>query len=211
MFAPFEDILDNNRQAVFQKLRAFRDIGSLGGGTAIALQINHRRSYDFDIFLNDPLQYTLLQRARSVFGQKSVQTLNTPEQINLITPEKVLVTFFYDTAKPRFPVVSMEAIDLLDLRDLASNKATTIGFRGKWRDYVDVYFLLKEGKVSLTELLEITEKRRGAEFSARLFLQQLVYFDDITDFTIDFVGQPTSPADIKNYLSTQVKALGILN
>lgn len=201
----FLDTLDKNRLTVFKKLVNFKDIGVLGGGTAIALQINHRRSFDFDIFLNEPIKENLLTKAHKIFGPGCVQTLNITDQINLVTPENVSVTFFYDSAPSLFPVIKTKPIDLMNLRDLASNKAVTIGFRGKWRDYVDVYFLLREKKTSLKEIISVSQKRRGLEFSTRLFLQQLTYFDDLTDYTIDFIGSPVSPEEIKNFISQQAK------
>lgn len=201
----FLDTLDKNRLAVFQKLTKFKDLGALGGGTAIALQINHRRSFDFDIFLNEPIKENLLVKAQTVLGPGCTQTLNIKDQINLITPENISVTFFYDFAAPLFPLIKTETINLLDLRDLGSNKAVTIGFRGKWRDYVDIFFLLKEKKITLKEIVSVSEKRRGSEFSTRLFLQQLTYFDDLTDYVVDFIGNPISPEEIKKFISEQVK------
>ena len=45
-------ILDNDRMSVFDKLKAFQNEGYLAGGTALALQLNHRTSEDFDVFVN---------------------------------------------------------------------------------------------------------------------------------------------------------------
>lgn len=205
----FLDILDKNRQTIFSKLNKFSKLGVLGGGTAIALQINHRHSFDFDIFLNEPIQQALLPMAHHIFGPGAIQTLNQPDQINLLTPQGVSVTFFYDTAKLAFPILEEGTINLIDLQDLASNKAATIGFRGKWRDYVDVFFLLKEKKTTLSEIISVSQKRRGSEFSVRLFLQQLVYFDDITDYSIDFVEKPVHPDEIKKFLTDQVATLSL--
>lgn len=42
------EILDKDRQKVFKKLRVFKQKAILGGGTALALQLNHRVSFDFD-------------------------------------------------------------------------------------------------------------------------------------------------------------------
>ncbi len=67
----FLDTLDPSRKAVFAKLNKFSRLGVLGGGTAIALQINHRRSFDFDIFLKAPIKPQLLPtplNANSVVG-----------------------------------------------------------------------------------------------------------------------------------------------
>lgn len=44
------EILDKERIKIFQKMGDFKRIGYLAGGTALALQIKHRKSFDFDIF-----------------------------------------------------------------------------------------------------------------------------------------------------------------
>lgn len=206
----FLGTLDTTRQKTFQKLAKLSSLGILGGGTAIALQIGHRSSFDFDIFLNNPIGENLPGKIRSAFGPGCTQTLNTTDQINLITPENVYITIFYDTAKPLFPAVPTGSIKLMNLKDLASNKARTIGFRGKWRDYVDLYFLLKNKETTLEEVISLSEKRCGAEFPTRLFLEQLVYFEDIEDYTINFTGKPVDPEEIKSFLTTAVKSLKIV-
>lgn len=64
------------------------------------------------------------------------------------------------------------------LLTLAAMKAFAIGQRNKWKDYVDMYFILREYH-TLAEIIQRTEKLFGNEFNAKLFRQQLSYFDDI--------------------------------
>jgi len=142
-----------------------------------------------------------------VFGRGCVKTLEIEDQLNLVTGESAAVTFFYDEYKPKYPEIETRGIGLLDLRDLASNKAFTIGKRGKWRDYVDVYFLLTRKIVTLREIIDVSLERSGGEFPVRLFLQQLVYFDDIASYEIDFLGEAVPVEEIKRYLVTEVEAL----
>jgi len=67
--------LNKNRLAVFRKLRSFRDMGALGGGTALTLQIGHRASFDFDIFTREKLHDFLWKEAKRVFGATSEKLL----------------------------------------------------------------------------------------------------------------------------------------
>ncbi len=201
----FLDSLDETRRKIFNDLKGFSQLGVLGGGTAISLQIGHRRSFDFDIFTFKPFPTNLWAMIRKTFGKGCLRTLDTADQLDLITPNKVAVTFFFDDYKLLFPPLKTNPINVMDLRDLACNKAFTIGRRGKWRDYVDLYFLIKEGKVSLNEIIQLSEKKFQGEFPVRLFLQQLSYFDDITDYTIDFLRDEASPEEIKHYLTGEVQ------
>ncbi len=49
----FLDVLDKPRREILTKLGVFGDSAVLGGGTALALQIGHRKSFDFDFYTRD--------------------------------------------------------------------------------------------------------------------------------------------------------------
>ena len=69
-------------------------------------------------------------------------------------------------------------IKLPDLLTLAAMKAFALGRRAKWKDYVDLYFILKAHHT----VAEITTKGRevfGNEFNEKIFRTQLAYFEDI--------------------------------
>lgn len=198
---------DKNRLIVFEKLKFFRNIGVLGGGTALALQIGHRVSFDFDIFTHQKLASDLWEKIKNVFGKNSEKLLDSEDQLNLLTPENVTVTFFYDDYKNLFDPIKTEAINLMNPKDIATNKAFTIGRRPKWRDYVDLYFLLKNKHIFLEELIKLSEKKFGSDFSEKLFLEQLVYWNDIGDYVIEFTGSEIPAEKIKRFLEDEVKEI----
>ena len=197
--------LNNDKLKVFHKLKSFRKIGILGGGTALSLQIGHRISYDFDIFTYNKLEPSLWRKARDTFGKGTLRLLDLQDQLNLSTPESVYVTFFYDDYKPLFDPTKTNYLDLLDIKDIAVNKAFTIGRRPKWRDYVDLYFLLKNDYISFENLILMSKKKFGAGFSEKLFFEQLIYWDDIEDYRIEYLAGNIEPQVIKNFLELKVK------
>lgn len=201
----FLDSLDKNRLTVFNKLHGIKDVGILGGGTALALQIGHRKSFDFDIFVNQKIDKIIWQKAKSVFGKDSVKLLDSEDQLNLTTPDGIGVTFFFDDYTNIFEPVRGEGIDLMNVKDIAANKALIQGKRPKWRDYIDLYFLLKEKHVDLKELIEISSQKFGTDFAEKLFLEQLVYWDDIQNYSIEFIGKEISKDEIKLFLKNEVK------
>lgn len=91
-------------------------------------------------------------------------------------------------------------IKIPDLLSLAAMKAYALGRRSKWKDYVDLYFILKDyynvGQITLKAISIF-----GDMFSEKLFRSQLSYFDDI-DFTepIEFIGDKISEETIKDFL-----------
>lgn len=201
----FLDLLDENRKDVFAKLKNFSNIGVLGGGTALALQIGHRKSYDFDIFINKKIDKNIWRKAKDVFGKNSIKILENEDQLDLITPNNIKVTFFKDDYKSIRDPISNEFINLMNIVDIATNKALIQGRRPKWRDYIDLYFLLKDSYINLEELIKLSATKFSTDFSEKLFLEQLVYWDDVRSYQIEFIEKDIDPDEIKTYLINTVK------
>ena len=196
----FLESLDKEKLEVFHKLKNFKKLGVLGGGTALALQIGHRVSYDFDIFTFRKLNRSLWLKLRKVFGKSSNRYLDTEDQLNMTTPTSVYITLFKDDYKSLYKPIKKEYINLMDIRDIAANKAFTIGRRPKWRDYVDIYFLIKNKYLKLEEIISISKQKFKNGFSEKLFIEQLTYWDDIEDYGIRFLNDQISIDVIKNLL-----------
>ena len=60
-------------------------------------------------------------------------------------------------------------------------KAFALGGRNKWKDYVDMYFILRD-YYKISDIVKEARKNFGSEFNEKLFRTQLSYFKDI-DFT----------------------------
>ena len=125
--------------------------------------------------------------------------------MDLITPEGIAVTFFYDDYRNLFPSINNEVIDLMDTRDIALNKAYLLNRRPKWRDYVDLYFLFQSHILSLKEMVNLAKKKFGSDFSGKLFLEQLVYWKDLDDYTVNYIGKEVSPETIKSFLEEETR------
>jgi hypothetical protein len=93
-------------------------------------------------------------------------------------------------------------IKMPNLLVLAAMKALALGGRNKWKDYVDLYFLLKN-YFTFEQIADEAEKLFGnAAFSRKLFKGQLSYFDDI-DYSEEVTYLPgfeTSENEIKFFL-----------
>lgn len=190
-------------RALLPKLKQLAPRGVLGGGTALALQLGHRRSFDLDIFIATKVSKTALVSAQKIFGH--VQPLvDTPDELTLrVGDTKVSIISF--PFLPLHRTVLTDFIPLFVIRDLASNKAYAIGRRGTWRDYVDVWQILQHG-LMLSEIIRETKKRFGDAFSEKLFLEQLTYFGDIHDFTTEWLGKKITKTQIQKDLEKVVIA-----
>lgn len=171
----------------------------LVGGTAIALQIGHRRSIDFDLFtLNDFDTDKIRGTIRSEHTIGSVFIENSNELTLLV--DEVKTTFFKYPFPIEFTIKLGEIIRMPDLITLAAMKAYALGRRAKWKDYVDLYFIFKQ--FSLLDVVKKAKSIFAGEFNEKLFREQLAYFKDI-DYseTVDFLpNYQKSDREIKDSL-----------
>jgi hypothetical protein len=87
------------------------------------------------------------------------------------------------------------------LSDLAAMKAHALGGRAKWKDYVDLYFLLKD-HFDLKTVSRRAKDIFGRFFNEKLFREQLAYFEDI-DYReeIEFMGKDIAEKEIRDFLT----------
>ncbi|MEA2065077.1 MAG: hypothetical protein U9O66_02150 [Patescibacteria group bacterium] len=65
-----------------------------------------------------------------------------------------------------------------DLLSLAAMKAYALGRRAKWKDYIDLYFIINKYH-SIDKIITRANSIFKGEFNPRIFREQLSYFDDI--------------------------------
>ena len=171
------EIFSEKQTALLPLLREFRGSFGLVGGTALALHIGHRESVDFDLFTTEPLSHARLRQKVVGFG-KNIQTLfENPVEYTVLV-DGVKVTFLQYPFPLVYTVPLTDTILLPDILTLSAMKAYALGRRAKWKDYVDLYFVMKEYH-SLSEIVAKAEELFGSEFSEKNFRSQLAYFQDI--------------------------------
>lgn len=195
-----KEILSYKQTELLPLISEFKREYYLVGGTAIALYLGHRRSIDFDLFKFAPLNRKKnLDKVQSS-GFTSMVTWNVADQMNLVVNE-VKLTFFQYPFQIKADNDFDGIIRLPELLDLAAMKAYALGKRSKWKDYVDLYFLLKE-QFSFDIISQRAVEIYGDLFSDKLFRSQLSYFDDV-DYTeeVDYIiSSPPTDDEIKQYL-----------
>lgn len=198
------ELLDKPRLAVFIKLKVFKRLGYLAGGTALALQLNHRISEDFDIFIDKAVDNDLRIKVEKIFGQIAYY-VNTSDQISFTTKEGIKITFVWYYFKPLKPLISISSIPFSSIEDIAADKAHTVGRRAIWRDYVDIFYLLKNNYIDIQTIIDLAKKKFKGEFVVTQFLEQLRYFEDVNIVPIDFTKKKYSPLEIKSFLEQSVE------
>lgn len=198
------ELFDPERPLIFEKLAVFRKLGILAEGTALMLQIGHRKSFDFDIFTSIELPENLLRKVNTMFSGSAIfSSIDTKENLTL-TVDSIVLTFFYHPFPPLYPHITTSSLSLFNINDIASNKAYTIGRRPAWRDYVDLYFLLRD-HTTIEKIISDTQKRFAGNFSEKLFLEQLTFFDDLEERTMNLIGKTITENNIKSLLIEKAK------
>jgi len=200
-----KEILNDKQLEMLPVMAGFRREYYLVGGTAIALHLGHRRSIDFDMFKTSAINHKKNLDRLTEAGFPCTVTRRVTEQMNLIVND-VKVTFF----QYPFPVQPTEKFEtyfrLPSLLQLATMKAYALGRRSKWKDYVDLYFLLRD-HFSIEEISECATSLFGDLYSEKMFRAQLCYFEDV-DYTeeVDYlIPNPPTDDEVRKLLTDIVQ------
>jgi len=195
----YTEIFNTEQARLLPFLKGFNRSFYLVGGTAIALQLRHRRSIDFDLFAPKALVKHRIKSELLRIPFKQVPIFEDFDQLHLLI-NNVKVTFFTYPYPIEHPLKLKDVITMPNLLSLAAMKAFALGRRAKWKDYVDMYFILRD-HFTIAEISRESEKLFQHQFSEKLFRQQLAYHQDI-DFTepVEFLGEPVPENTIKEFL-----------
>lgn len=199
------------QQKIFKELHKFTDF-YLVGGTALALQIGHRVSVDFGLFYPKDLPENLAEKTKRIFlGSKFKIFIRHSEQLSVFVNDVRL-----DFVKYVFPLILkpiiFERVPMAPVLEIAAMKAYALGYRGTFKDYVDLYFILKDGFATLKEIKDLADKKYGDDFNFRLFLEQLVYLSDVTEEqqkNVEFLREKIDKDGLRKFFKREVKKVKI--
>jgi hypothetical protein len=198
----YDNILSKEQKQLLPFIKSFSKEYYMVGGTAVSLQLGHRESIDFDLFKFGSVQPTKITQHLQTFGWSYQLIYKNSESFHLIVND-VKVTFF----QYPFKITTTKAFDGLkmpDLLHLAAMKAYALGRRAKWKDYVDLYFILKDYH-ALEEVSDKAQYIFQGLFSPKLFKQQLCYFKDINySEEVTYCIDPVSDEVVKTFLTDLV-------
>ena len=171
----------------------------LVGGTALALQLGHRKSIDLDFFGTVDCEAEYLRE--SIAGIASLTILKESPHIHIYIVDGIKV----DIVNYKYPwlddVVLEQGLRLASVSDIAAMKITANIGRGTKKDFIDIAFLLHH--FSLEEILHFYAAKYN-DSSVFMAMKSLAYFDDAeTDPMPDmFVNQ--SWQQVKAYILSKI-------
>ena len=150
----------------------------LGGGTAVAIHLGHRRSLDLDWFTNEKI-LDPLRLASSLQSPKYEMQVGASDHGTLhATADGVLLSFLeyhYPLLRPAVDWPEF-GCDLASVSDLACMKLSAVAGRGSRKDFVDIFALLKRD-LSLAKMLDLYGKKYSTGDIGHV-LMSLTFFDD---------------------------------
>jgi hypothetical protein len=136
----------------------------LAGGTALALQIGHRKSNDLDFFVSDRFDINLFKKDAARVYPDSQVINQTPRHTEFLI-QSIKVDLLNEQIPLKFPLQSIfgqnKGLKMAEPRDIGRMKLISIGSRGSKKDFVDLYCLTRK-VVSLDHLLKMAvEENQG--------------------------------------------------
>lgn len=150
----------------------------LAGGTALALQLGHRRSMDLVFFsATDEVHAHTRQELMQAFSARNAQVIENVDGDLLLLVDEIHTGFFSYGYPLLDPVCAVENIGLASLLDIGLMKLDAIIGRGSRKDFYDLYMISQV--ISLDELLRAGERKYPQARDFQLMaLEGLLQFDN---------------------------------
>jgi predicted nucleotidyltransferase component of viral defense system len=175
----------------------------LVGGTALALQLGHRKSVDLDFFTPQPFGNSILLDTLAAEFTISIES-EQPNMI-IINIEGIKVDFVKMGYPVLFPALQVEGVRMLDIRDIAPMKLKAIAQRGSKKDFFDIYFLLQH--LPLETMIALFQQKFKM-YEIFHIIKSLTYFEDAEQFADpDVFDKSVSWQKVKTLIQESVKKL----
>lgn len=144
----FKSVPDNTKKTL-ELINTFPELFKefefyLAGGTSLALQIDHRISYDLDFFTKREFK---LQEILNLLKELNLKDVEASSGTIKFFLEDCQISFFYYP----YPVLEkflylsdVNSVPLASKLDIALMKITALADRGLRKDFVDLYFIAKQ-------------------------------------------------------------------
>lgn len=191
-----EDTLGLLRQIM--RLREFNNM-RLVGGSALALMIGHRTSVGLNLFGHFDAEELAISQSINTFGKSTL--LKKSPYIFIYNINNIKVDFMNYPFNWLDELMVEDKIRLAGKKDIAAMKLSAITGRGSKKDFIDLFYLLRE--FSLGEMLDFY-KLKFPDASEFLVLKSLTYFGDCEVDETPQLLDNISWSEIKRELETTI-------
>ncbi len=204
----FEKVLSKDAKEALEILGNSRILTSayLAEGTALALQIGHRYSYDFDFFVPEEFnEEHLLKKITKALNNFRLERKEWRRILGYIGDVRFSL-FFYDYPL-LFKTHTFSRISIADIKDITAMKIAAIADRGTKRDFIDLYFILAVEKLlTLSDALKLYDRKfKTLKQNKVHILKSLVYFEDAEKDEMPRMIRPVNWERVKEFFVEENK------
>lgn len=169
----------------------------LAGGTALALQIGHRKSFDLDFFSSDDfnvndIAFNISQNLNGIINSTGDNTL-------YVTIDNIKISFISFKYRILKEFIKFSNINLASFEDIACMKCTSISQRAEKKDFYDLYEILR--RLQPLELRNLLVEKYDIEgFNPYYLAKTFFYFDEVENSPDPLSLNGTTWKIVKNYL-----------
>lgn len=188
----------------------------LVGGTALSeFYLHHRLSEDFDFFCSELFSnadvFLFLNRLKKPAEITAVEiddrgTLQT-FYLTFSNKERFKIDFSSFPFPPSTKFQYFNNLKISGIYDITLDKLQTICLHPRPRDYVDLYFILKEKKFELSKLIKDLQKRYEITIKTDSLANQLLKVKDININEIPKILLPFDKKQMEDYIINLSKSL----
>jgi len=180
----------------------------LAGGTALSLFFKHRKSEDLDFLTFKKNSFDKTKIINNIMQLSKIKLINeSKDQIDLIL-NNVKITF-YDSQYEflsREEFIKIGNLNIVSINALIALKVQVLFLRARYRDYFDLYFLIK--KLGINNVFKIANSY-FPQLTEKIFHIALLYIDDIEEDSIIHLEpiEDITKDKIQKYFESEIKKI----
>lgn len=192
----------------------------LVGGTALAIQIEHRKSEDLDFMMwrkskaeKPEVNWTAIEKElNEKIGKLESFNMLGFDQVEFVV-QSVKFSFYVSNSYSLVsePIIYQGNIRLADIYSIMAMKMEVMIRRMKMRDYYDIYAILKEG-YDISKGIDMALKYSQHKLSTKNIVMMLLSNNFMSDENFDKL-QPKyniSKEEIRNYILQKLKSASLV-
>jgi hypothetical protein len=195
------DTLSLKNLKLLQKENLLNDF-YLAGGTAVALHLGHRISYDLDFFNPKTFDGLLLKRIISNLGNYKDTFSNENNMIGIFNGTRL--SFIYYKSEMTGEFLNFAGIKIAAIEDLIAMKIEAISQRGKKRDFIDLFAMMKNSAMTLSDVMSLYRKKyKGFNINEIHVLKSFIFFADAEKDQMPELKLPIQWTEVKSFFNSQ--------
>jgi len=202
----FEEAVDPRVFLLIKKISKMQEIVDnfyLAGGTALAIQLGHRKSDDIDLFSQK--HFSVEYYSQLLLTLRGKILIEEEGTIHVLI-EDIKVSLLYYPYKLLLPFKMIEGLSIASIEDIACMKIVALSQRAEKKDFFDVYEILKIFKP--IELKKMFIEKYGIEkINCYHILKSLFYFEDAENSPEPVSHHGTTWDEVKAFFRSNEKIL----